>query len=410
MQSFINSVIDGFIVSQSAVRVAFVRYADSADVPFYLYYYNDNAGVKNAASSVSLLGGGSNLASGLDTARNYVFSMARPNAWQIAVVVADHFPSSSSQQALNAANNAKAVGIQIIPVGINADGQMDTCDFFSVASDSLFYLTNDFSKLANVVARIAGFACMSGTPPATTISTSTTTSTSTTKTTSAATRTTSSLPSAAAPPTTTKTPTMTAGSYCSNTVLEMVFAVDSSSKSDSSAWPSMLSFVNSVISKFYIGPNAVRVAFVSYSDSASVVFGLGSYGDTYSLQSAISAIPLIGGGSNPAAALDAVRTQVLTSSAVRQNVLKILITVADQLPTTSYNGLYNAINNARSAAIRMYGVGIVYVSGRSLDSDALYQLSFNTDQSNPWQATWVYGYSDLPNRVGQVVQYACVNG
>ena len=114
------------------------------------------------------------------------------------------------------------------------------------------------------------------------------------------------------------------------------------------------------------------------------------------------------GGSNPAAAINIVLSQVFNSA--RPGALKVLITVADQLPPTTYNGLMDSIYNARSANIRMYGVGINYVSGRSLDADALYQLSFNADQANPWQATRVYGYADLANKVRQVAQYACFNG
>ena len=115
-----------------------------------------------------------------------------------------------------------------------------------------------------------------------------------------------------------------------------------------------------------------------------------------------------GPSSNPASAINLALSQVWSSA--RPGAVKVFITVADQLPPVTYNGLMDSINNARSANVRMYGVGIAYVSGRSLDSNTLYQLSYNADQSNPWQATWVYGYADLPNRVRQVAQYACFNG
>jgi len=174
---------------------------------------------------------------------------------------------------------------------------------------------------------------------------------------------------------------------------------------------------------FNVSQNGVRVALVRYSDEAEVVFGLGAQVNRYSLVATISSVYTSGsgaadsrrrrrsvtnGGSNPAAAINLVVSQVLNSA--RPGALKVLVTVADQLPPTTYNGLMDSINTARSANIRMYGVGIAYISGRSLDSNALYQLSYNADQGNPWQATWVYGYADLANKVRQVAQYACFNG
>lgn len=83
---------------------------------------------------------------------------------------------------------------------------------------------------------------------------------------------------------------------CSVSNIELVFAVDTSAKSDSSALPSMLAFVSAVASMFNVSQNGVRVALVSYSDEAEVVFGLGAQVNRYSLVATISSVYTSGSG------------------------------------------------------------------------------------------------------------------
>jgi len=399
MLSFINAIIKQFTVSQSAVRVGLVRYVDTATVDFSLDKYSDTASVQAAVSALSTFSttltcsNSQNLSVAFDVARNAVFTRARPTACKVAIVVADHLSVDFSASAVNAANVAKATGVQVIAVGINAAGSMDQLSLLKISTDYMAYVTNDFSKLGGAVSRITQFVCLSASPSSSTPTTTTTNR----MTVSSYTTTSSEFPD--------YTLTVPTG-YCSVTNIEMVFAVDSSTKSDNSAWSSMMSFIGSVASKFYISPRAVRVAVVRYSDDAQVVFGLQSHADSDSLIEAINNVQYVPGpSSNPAAAINLVLSQVLNSA--RPGALKVLITVADQLPPTTYNKLMDSIYNARSANITMFGVGIVNIPGRSINQEALDQLSHNGDR---WQATWVYGYADLPNRVTQHVQFACVGG
>ena len=70
---------------------------------------------------------------------------------------------------------------------------------------------------------------------------------------------------------------------CNSTVtcvtpFELVFLVDSSSKSSGSTqWNYMLRYVNYVIDRYVIGSSYVRVAFIRYADNANVQFYLSSY-------------------------------------------------------------------------------------------------------------------------------------
>jgi len=160
----------------------------------------------------------------------------------------------------------------------------------------------------------------------------------------------------------------------------------------------MLYYVTLLVNQYTIGQNAVRVAFVRYSDQGSVIFNLSRYGDANSVTTAIRSVQQISGGSNLAAALDVVRTQVFVSSVARQNVWKLAIVVTDQLQQSQT--LTQAINNLRAdSSFRLCAVGIV-VSGRQIDTNAL----------SPYQVTSVQGYSQLLNAVQPLQSCICLTG
>lgn len=160
----------------------------------------------------------------------------------------------------------------------------------------------------------------------------------------------------------------------------MVFVVDSSTKpagiTGSAAWQSMLLFVNRVISRLFVGPNAVRVAFVRYADSSDVPLPLYYNYDQLTARQNILTISYWGGGSNLAGALDTARTQALSSGNVRSGVPRVIIIVTDLLIYSSQQ-LIDAANAVKSAGITIIGVGIN--SSGQLNSLALYQVSTNNE-------------------------------
>ena len=101
---------------------------------------------------------------------------------KVAIVVADHLSVDSGASAVNASIDAKATGVQVIAVGINAAGSMDQLSLLKISTDYMAYVTNDFSKLGGAVSRITGFVCLSASPSSNTPTTTTTTTNSMTAT------------------------------------------------------------------------------------------------------------------------------------------------------------------------------------------------------------------------------------
>ena len=157
---------------------------------------------------------------------------------------------------------------------------------------------------------------------------------------------------------------MIAFSGCALCDIELAFLVDSSTKTDSSAWMQMLNYVSSVVQGYTISSTCVRVAVIRYSNNADASIQLTSYGDVSSLVRAIGQIQFLGGSSNLAAALDLLRTQVFASSVVRSNTVQIAVIVTDQLQSSSQ--ITTAANSVEDQGIRIVGVAIT-APGRNVD-------------------------------------------
>ena len=136
----------------------------------------------------------------------------------------------------------------------------------------------------------------------------------------------------------------------------MAFLLDSSNKSTTNAWSQILTYTNSLIARYNINSNCVRVAVITYSDSAVVSIQLNQYGDRNSLQQAVLRLNLLNGGSNLANAMNLLSTQVFTSTNIQMGAGLVAIVVTDQLQSSQQ--LTTAVDSVKSQGVRIIAVGI----------------------------------------------------
>ena len=201
--SFIIAVINNFPISPNNVRIALIRYSDSAQIMFGLNSYSDRTAVTNAVSGVSYTGGGSNLAAALDLARNQVLNQARPGVPKVVCFITAQIPASSALT--QAYSNAIAAGIDVRGVDIYGDvgSSVDSATFYQItrtsSGDYRAVWSAVYSQLrfyVSVLTRFVDLTSSTSTTPAAaaTTTTSTTTPTTTTRTTPTTTITTTTTP------------------------------------------------------------------------------------------------------------------------------------------------------------------------------------------------------------------------
>ena len=166
MTSFVNLVLDRLTIAQYALRVSFVSYGNTASVQFRFSEYNDREAAKRRITGIRYLGhNGNNLADALDALRNQVFQTnagARSLAPWVAVIVTDRSPSIRDQETASAANQARAAGIQIIPIGVIISGQLNRNILNQIAfAQARMTVVNDYSRLSGIAVQVADWICTS---------------------------------------------------------------------------------------------------------------------------------------------------------------------------------------------------------------------------------------------------------
>ena len=160
-------------------------------------------------------------------------------------------------------------------------------------------------------------------------------------------------------------------------LLDLNFVVDSSGSINfkgATNWDITLQFVANVTSQFTIGPNNVQVAFVLFSDVATVEWGLTQYRDSASLLRAIRNVRYIGSTTNLNDALYLTRTQVFgPGGGSRPNAVKATVILTDGEDNVPEPGTPLTIQNAtacKNQGIRLIGIGI----SDDVDRDRLLQI------------------------------------
>ena len=145
-------------------------------------------------------------------------------------------------------------------------------------------------------------------------------------------------------------------------VLDLNFVVDSSGSIDSNKWDTALQFVATVSSQFTIGPDNVQVAFVLFSDEATVQWDLRQHRDSARLDHAIRNVRHIGLRTNLNDALYLTRTVVFAQDrGTRPGAEKVTIILTDGEDNVPLAGTPLTLENAtacKNDGIQLIAIGV----------------------------------------------------
>jgi len=177
----------------------------------------------------------------------------------------------------------------------------------------------------------------------------------------------------------------------------MCFIVDSSGSIQYKGpenWNKTLAFVVDVINQFTIGPNDVQVAFVLFSDEATVEWGLTRYSNKAELVSAVRRMRYIGRTTNLNDALNKCCTQVLAQA--RSNAKKAGVILTDGEDNVPVVDTPLTIQNAaacKRAGVRLIAIGV----SDDVNEDRLRQIA-----SSPSDYHAVDDFDALPSVVAEL--------
>ncbi|KAL8625937.1 hypothetical protein ACOMHN_012529 [Nucella lapillus] len=160
MRKFAASVVDAMNVSSEAVRIADIVYGTAVKV---FFDFNDNGDVKSKLLLTNKVGGGTNTAAALDTAKATLYNYgtavgARKNVKKVAILVTDG-RSNSFTATVNAAKRLKDAGTTIFAIGV---GNYLEKELKAVASDPIcshVQTLTSFAQIQSIVTEIQKSTC-----------------------------------------------------------------------------------------------------------------------------------------------------------------------------------------------------------------------------------------------------------
>jgi len=156
--NFVNSVAANFNVNQNCVRVAVVRYAETTDVSIPFNRYGDVNSLRQAVQRLTIIGGGSNLATALRVLRTRVFAsnVVHQGATLVAGIVMDRL--SCNSQILTEVAALRNMHVMIF--GVASTSQVDTSCLRQIVTSNRYIEAHAHSQLSNYVSQAVPYACI----------------------------------------------------------------------------------------------------------------------------------------------------------------------------------------------------------------------------------------------------------
>lgn len=134
--------------------------------------------------------------------------------------------------------------------------------------------------------------------------------------------------------------------------------MDSSSTIGATNFQEMKTFVHEFLQFADVDSGEIRVAIVTYSDTASVQFYLNTYNTKVLMNNAINSLQYRPGGANLADALKILRTNVFTrNSGDRPDVNNVVILLSANDVSVNLALASQEADATRAAGIQIFGVG-----------------------------------------------------
>jgi len=165
--TFVNSIVNGLSISSSGVHVGVTTFSDNAQNPILLNTFTDKGQLMNAISSLSFLGGGSNLYSGLTAAQTTQFTTSngdRSGVRNVVVFITGSASSTNNAQVIPAARLLEQQsGAKIYAIG--ATTNVNITEIVNIASaphiqyHQWWYTTDFNTAFTNIVGALERELC-----------------------------------------------------------------------------------------------------------------------------------------------------------------------------------------------------------------------------------------------------------
>jgi Mg-chelatase subunit ChlD len=350
IKDFVESIMREFHVGPTKTQFGVAYFSDNAFVQHHLNTYNTN--IQDNVLSMKLtpfLTGRTHSKSALDLVRSSMFTTAngdRGSATNIAIFITDGNSNIQAEETLKAAAEARLAGIHImvIPVGLDFSNMVEISGMVSAPVEQNILFVQEFSELQTIVTNLTLATCEDYdecvSSPCQNGGTC---------------RNMLHMYRCDCPPEFTG---VNCQIGCSGSQMDLAIILDLSG-STAQQYQLATEFADELIMGLDMNQDRVRVAVVTYNETAKIEFYLNEHlSDKFSVQNAMR-LPHRGGKTNAQAAFNLVHTQIFTeSNGDRNGVKDILVFVSDGYSNIEAEQTVPQAMEAKAKDIEIYSVAI----------------------------------------------------
>nr|WNX29084.1 VWACP-1 [Colubraria reticulata] len=353
--NFIEDFMDGFDISQNAVRTSMVTYGDIVYTQdaFGFNAYSDKESLKQAISAIPYRSGvKTNTSGGIWYMLHEQRPEARSGVRHVVIVLTD----GNSQEAdltRQAAHDAASEGLEVFSIGVGH--QVSFAELHNIASDNDYvFEVSNYNMLEHIKDRLKYKAC--GNVPA--------------------------------PP-------------CKMDPMDLSFVIDSSISIGEGNFSIGMKFVNDFVDNFQINPHTVRVSAITFGDQIYLqdAFDFDDFSNKKELMDRLSAIQWQHGkATNTGAGIHYMRA--LQMSKRRPNAAHVCIVITDGESQDGEKTVHEA-RQAQQQGIVMYAVGVGQI-GKQLNEQELFSIA-----GSPQRVLSANSYQQLNLLKKQLIKKTC---
>ncbi|XP_076473039.1 matrilin-1-like [Babylonia areolata] len=326
--NFIEDFVDGFDISQSAVRVSLVTFGDVVYTQdaFGFSAFSNKEDLKQAISKIPYRSGlKTNTSGGIWYMLHQQIPQARPGIRRVAVVLTD---GNSQEAALTkkAADDARRDGLEVFAIGVGQDVSLQ--ELHNIASDDRHvFVVSTYDMLRDIKDRLKYKACADEPEPS-----------------------------------------------CKMDPVDLSFVIDSSASIGEGNFSIGMSFVRDFVDTFQINPSTVRVSAITFGDKLYLddAFGFDAYTNKKDLLDRLKSIRWQHGSQTvTGAGIHYMRTVQMPRA--RPSAAHVCIVITDG-ESQEYEMTKDEARHAQNAGIVMYAVGVGQV-GKQLNEEELLNIA-----------------------------------
>ncbi|XP_041351171.1 collagen alpha-4(VI) chain-like [Gigantopelta aegis] len=280
---FVKNIVKKFNIGPDAVQIGAATFSTTVKNAFWLNQYKTKSQILAVISNMSYDAGNTETNLALAFARTQSFTPAhgaRKDATQILVIMTDG-QSSEKAKTIAEAHNMHATKVRVISIGVGKN--IDANELNTIATDKNHAFTvANFTALQTIENEVVKTTCHSG------------------------------------------------ELECRSVPADIVFLLDASGSEGTSNFQKQIDFVHNFAKQFSIGPNAVQIGAVTFSNGPHNSFYLNDHKTKPDLLQAIKHIHYTGGGTQTHLGLKFVRENSFSPAhGARGHVSQFLIVLTD---------------------------------------------------------------------------------